>query len=218
MNNESLSWVPNIKFLCFDVDGTLYRNVPEAWNAIQDQIYNIVAKQRLLNHKQAAKYVKQRYQELGSSTKVLNELGIDGEEFFTKAFGKIDLTKFVSKDIKLIKLISKLREKYILGIISNTHFSIADKKLSAIGLSLADFNPLITTYEFGFLKPDPAAFLKALELAKVTPESAVYIGNSVESDVLGAKSVGMRTVLVWSESKEADLSIPTIYDLEGIFL
>jgi len=211
-------WIPTIKFLCFDLDGTLFKNVEEAWNAIQQQIYKTVMRQNNLLLQEAAVYVRQRYSVLGSSTKVLNELGIDGEEFFVKAFKKIELNKLISKDEKIVHLISSLEKKYKVGMISNTHRFIAKKKLEAIGLSLKSFNPLITTYELDVYKPDPAPFLKALELAGCSPEESVYIGDSVETDILGAKAVGMKTILAWSESSEADLSISTIYDLKKIFL
>ncbi len=211
-------WVPTIKFLCFDLDGTLFKNVEEAWNAIQQRIYKTVIRQRNLSLQEAENYVRQRYSVLGSSTKVLNELGIDGEEFFVKAFKKIELNKLISKDEKIVRLLSTLKKKYKVGMISNTHRSIAKKKLEAIGLSLKTFNPLITTYELNAYKPDPAPFLKALELAGCSPEESVYIGDSIETDIMGAKGVGMKTILAWSKSSEADLSIPTIYGLEKIFL
>ena len=213
-----LHWVNQIKFLCFDLDGTLFKNVKAAWNAIQSQIYKTVMRQRNLSLQEAEAYVRQRYSALGSSTKVLNELGIDGEEFFVKAFKKIELNKLVPKDEKIVDLITALKNKYELGMVSNTHRSIAKKKLEAIWLSLKTFNPLITTYELDVYKPDPAPFLKALEVADCSPEESVYIGDSVENDILGAKSVGMKTILVWGESPEADLSIPSIYDLKKIFL
>ena len=211
-------WVSTIKFLCFDLDGTLFRNVEEAWNAIQQQIYKTVERQRNLSMPEAEIYVRKRYEALGSSTKILNELGIDGEEFFVKAFKKIDLNKLVSKDLKIVSLISDLKKKYKVGMISNTHLSIARKKLEALGLSLKVFNPMITTYELNAYKPDPAPFLKALEMAGASPEESVYIGDSVENDIMGAKGAGMKTILVWSQNKEADLSISTIYDLKKIFL
>ncbi|MBI5356080.1 HAD family hydrolase [Candidatus Collierbacteria bacterium] len=214
---NKLSWINQIKFLCFDLDGTLFRNVEAAWNAIQQQIYKTVMRQRHLSLEEAENYVRQRYSVLGSSTKVLNELGIDGEEFFVKAFKKIELDKFISKDDEIIQLISNLKKKYKVGMISNTHRSIARKKLEAIGLSLKEFNPLITTYELDVYKPDPAPFLKALEIASCSPEESVYIGDSVETDIMGAKAVGMKTILVWGKSPEADLSIPTIYDLAKYF-
>lgn len=212
------TWIKSIKFLCFDIDGTLFRNVEEAWNAIQHQIYELVMQHRNISWEEAKNYVRKRYEALGSSTKVLNELGIDGEKFFIGAFGKIDLEHFVKKDEQLLTLISDLRKKYQVGIVSNTHLSIAKKKLEAIGLSLDFFNPLITTYEFGAYKPDPAPFLKSLELARVSPEESVYIGDSEENDILGAKAVEMHTIFVWGESKEANLSVPTIYGIRNLFL
>lgn len=212
------NWIKTIKFLCFDLDGTLFRNVESAWNAIQGQIYETVMSHRNLSLIQAEEYVRTRYRILGSSTKVLNELGIDGEEFFVNAFNRLDLTQLVSKDEKLTDLIVKLKKKYKVGMISNTHRSIAKKKLEALGLSLRMFHPLITTYELDVYKPDPAPFLKVLEVAGCSPEESVYIGDSVENDIMGAKGVGMKTILVWGESPEADLSVPTIYDLRNIFM
>lgn len=212
------TWINQIKFLCFDVDGTLYRHVPAAWEAIQSQIYGVVMEHRKCSLAEAEKYARRRYQKLGSSTKVLNELGIDGREFFNQAFSAIDLKQFVSPEPKLLRLLNKLRPKYRLGIISNNSLSIVSNKLDAIGIPLRIFNPIVTTYELGVLKPDPDPFLKALELAGVSPEGSVYIGDSEEADILGAKAVGMKTIMVWGESKAADLSIPTIYNLERILL
>lgn len=211
-------WLKKIKFLCFDLDGTLFRQVESSWNAIQEQIYETVIRHRNLSLTKAQEYVKSRYHALGSSTKVLNELGIDGREFFVEAFEKVDLNQLVSKDQRLVDLIDRLRKRYTVGMISNTHRSIAKKKLEAIGLSLDSFRPLVTTYELGVYKPDPAPFLKTLELAGVSAEESVFIGDSIENDILGAKGVGMHTVLVWSNSAESDLSIECIYDLERAFL
>lgn len=212
------SWINQIKFLCFDVDGTLYRDVPAAWEAIQSQIYGVVMEHRKCSLAEAEKYIRRRYQKLGSSTKILNELGIDGQEFFNRAFSAIDLKQYVSPEPELLRLLKKLRSKYRLGIISNNSLPVVSKKLDAIGIPLNLFNPIVTTYELGVMKPDPDPFLKALELARVSPDEAVYIGDKEETDILGAKAVGMHTVMVWGQSREADISLPTIYDLEEIFL
>jgi HAD superfamily hydrolase (TIGR01509 family) len=45
-------------------------------------------------------------------------------------------------------------------------------------------------------KPDPAIFHHALEKAIVRAEEAVFVGDSPEADVLGARKVGMTTVLI----------------------
>jgi HAD superfamily hydrolase (TIGR01509 family) len=48
--------------------------------------------------------------------------------------------------------------------------------------------------EVGARKPDPAIFLHALSALGVEPEDAMYVGDRVETDVLGAAQVGMTTV------------------------
>lgn len=218
MNKESLSWIPNIKFLCFDVDGTLYRTVPALWDAIKGKVLKKVMELRKNSKLEARKYVDERYKALGSSTKVLEELGIDAQDFFIRAFVSIDVNKYISPDKKLKILINKLRQKYIVGVLSNGDIKSVTRKLTAVDLSPKLFSPFIATYEFGAVKPDPAPFLKAIEEARVKPEESVYIGDREETDILGAKAVGMRAIMVWGKSKSADLSIPTIYDLETIFL
>ena len=149
-----------------------------------------VERQRNLSMPEAEIYVRKRYEALGSSTKILNELGIDGEEFFVKAFKKIDLNKLVSKDLKIVSLISDLKKKYKVGMISNTHLSIARKKLEALGLSLKVFNPMITTYELNAYKPDPAPFLKALEMAEHLRKNQCILAIALRMILWGLRAWG----------------------------
>jgi HAD superfamily phosphatase (TIGR01668 family) len=46
------------------------------------------------------------------------------------------------------------------------------------------------------LKPLPGGFRRALASMQVTPQTAVAIGDQLFTDVLGAKLVGMRAILV----------------------
>ena len=215
---NKLNWIHQIKFLCFDVDGTLYRTVPALWDAIKGKILTKVMELRKISRLEAQKYVDDRFKILGSSTKVLAELGIDAQDFFIRAFSSVDIGKYISPDKKLETLINKLRRKYVVGVLSNGDITSVTRKLMAVGLSPKLFSPFVSTYEFGAVKPDPAPFLKAIEDAGVSPEESVYIGDREETDILGAKAVGMRTIMVWGKSKQADLSIKTIYDLKDIFL
>lgn len=212
------TWTRQIKFLCFDVDGTLYRTVPALWDAIKGKILTKVMELRKCSAPEAQKYVDDRFKFLGSSTKVLQELGIDAQDFFIRAFASVDVSKYISPDERLKTLIENLRRKYIVGVVSNGDRNSVARKLTAVGLSPGQFWPFVSTYEFGALKPDPGPFLKAIEAAGVKPEESVYIGDREETDVLGAKAVGMKTIMVWGESRQADLSLPTIYDLEKVFL
>lgn len=212
------TWIHSIKFLCFDVDGTLYRDVPAIWNAIQSDLYADIMEQKHWDKKRTEEEFQNAYKKLGSSTKVLEYFGMDGQKFFTSVFKDFDFSKYIFPDQSLLQLFKRLEKQYRVGLLSNGNRESVVKKLQAVGLVATLFNPFLTTYEFGALKPDPAPFLKVIEDARVKPDESVYIGDKEETDILGAKGVGMHTIFVWGKSEEADLSIETIYDLENLFL
>lgn len=71
------------------------------------------------------------------------------------------------------------------------------------GLGLGSLVTLIVnSAETGFEKPHPRAFQSALA-ALEDPREAWMIGDSVDADVLGAESVGLRAILVRREDVRA---------------
>ena len=56
--------------------------------------------------------------------------------------------------------------------------------------------PVVFSSEVGCDKPDPDIFLAALKKAQVKPEEAVYVGDQYDLDVVGARGVGMKAVLI----------------------
>ncbi|MFC7341425.1 HAD family hydrolase [Saccharopolyspora griseoalba] len=75
----------------------------------------------------------------------------------------------------------------------------------------------------GVEKPDPRIFRHALREAGVDPANAVHVGNRLDSDVRGAKGVGLRTVWVLrgeappnptpEQLAETDLAVRTLAEL-----
>jgi putative hydrolase of the HAD superfamily len=55
---------------------------------------------------------------------------------------------------------------------------------------------VVSSAEVGAAKPDPAPFVRGLELAGVAPEDALHVGDSLDNDVAGARAAGIRAVLV----------------------
>ena len=52
--------------------------------------------------------------------------------------------------------------------------------------------------EVGRRKPDPAIFERALDALGVEPARALFVGDTLATDVAGAKALGMRTCqAVW---------------------
>ncbi len=91
------------------------------------------------------------------------------------------------------------------GIITNGPVEVQRAKVELLGISdLVDF--VLISEEFGIAKPHPAIFRKALDLAGVQPEHSVFVGDSAEFDMAGARAAGLSSVwinrheAVWTES------------------
>ena len=65
------------------------------------------------------------------------------------------------------------------------------RKLAKLGLDrYVDF--MVTSEETGFEKPAPIMFNFALEKMKITADEATYFGDSLDRDIQGAASVGIK--------------------------
>lgn len=83
-----------------------------------------------------------------------------------------------------------------LAVISNvSSHEVAVEILKRVGFKRF-FDHVVTSAQTGIRKPDPGIFLYALMQFGIRPNEAVHVGDSEEHDVRGAKSVGMKTVLV----------------------
>jgi putative hydrolase of the HAD superfamily len=91
--------------------------------------------------------------------------------------------------------LDQLRSHYQLAIVSDAQSAYAVPELRSVGL-LDYFDPIIISGDYGYRKPDPRLFQKALAALKVKPEQALFIGNDPYHDIFGAQQVGMKAILV----------------------
>lgn len=89
---------------------------------------------------------------------------------------------------------------YHLGIITN---GAADEALDsqytkALRTGLLDrVDSFLASDAAGYRKPDSRIFALALERAGIAPHEAIYVGDSIGNDVVGANRAGMVSVLLW---------------------
>ncbi len=86
------------------------------------------------------------------------------------------------------------------GLITNASSPMwmRDRELQALGLiDLLDVR--LTAGDVGHLKPHPRPFEVALERLGVASDEAVFVGDRLYDDVVGAQSAGMRAVWVRRE-------------------
>jgi HAD superfamily hydrolase (TIGR01509 family) len=98
-----------------------------------------------------------------------------------------------------------------LAVVSNADGRV-DQYLSAAGLDQA-FEFVLDSGILGIEKPDPRIFELALERLGVAADETVYVGDTWEIDIEGARAAGIRPVYVADEPRDGVTWIPDILDL-----
>jgi HAD superfamily hydrolase (TIGR01549 family) len=97
------------------------------------------------------------------------------------------------------RLLRDLHENGVrLGVISDTGLTVGRvmRRLLAKDGLLDYFSGLAFSDEIGVTKPNEQAFRRALAGMDLLPEQAVHIGDLPNTDVCGAKAVGMKAILI----------------------
>jgi putative hydrolase of the HAD superfamily len=89
------------------------------------------------------------------------------------------------------QIIERLARAYRLGLISNGNAIDQYQKLDNLGIRHL-LNCTILSEEIGIRKPDPRIFQEASGLLKISVEECLYVGDSYDNDIIGARNAGMR--------------------------
>jgi putative hydrolase of the HAD superfamily len=83
-----------------------------------------------------------------------------------------------------------------------------DKLLEKHGLDKL-FDVVVVSGAVNKRKPSPEIFQKALEKLGVSAENAVFVGDTADADIIGAKAAGMKTIFIERRvQKEAEQACP----------
>jgi putative hydrolase of the HAD superfamily len=135
------------------------------------------------------------------------------EELMAKAtalwkFSDADLYADAKKCIKEMKDLG-----CAIGIVANQAATVVDSLREHGIAQLIDFMGVSAL--IGLEKPNPEIFKKAIDALGFAPEQIVHIGNRLDTDVIPAQSLGMRTAWILRgeanpEPTERDLATPDI--------
>ncbi len=108
-------------------------------------------------------------------------------------------------------LISNLRDRYRVGLLTNGPGTAQRAKLETLGWE-SIFDAVLISGEIGMGKPDSRAFQALFTALDVDPHELVFIGDNAEADILGANEAGCHTVQVLPDattnpSNNADFSV-----------
>lgn len=206
-----------VKYLGFDLDGTLYQETGDAEKALRREIFQRYAALQNISYVEAFGMIEGRKRIIGSTHRTLGLLGVENAgEFINHCAASIGLDQFLSPDQRLYDLLVKAKEKYSLFLITNVPQQNAIRRLQKLGLIPSIFNVLI--YGDVYRKVEVHAFERSLIELKIThdPWSCLYIGNRVDTDIIPAKLAGMRTIYIGGWIPEADCCLPDIYSLSEL--
>ena len=229
-----------IKAVFFDLDGTLCDS-DRAWSIAQNETFQRLRKhyphvsgeaiieawtiihRRLFQQLNAGKcsMAEVRNRRFGCLFKELS-LPIDSameelSDFFCSRY---------LMGLRLYEDVTVLEElhAYHVGIITNgAHDEHTDSQLSKVRhLGLSErIQSLTISGEIGIRKPKVEIFKVACERADVLPKEAVYVGDTIQNDIVGANRAGMKSIFINRKSEalasktvdeQPDYTISNLYE------
>lgn len=219
---------PEIEILVWDLDGTLYQNIPNLLSLMRKAFIKILEEHRKIEDKEAEKLLNDTVKIYKSATKSLMVLGCGQRKQISQRIEEIvNKPAFLKIDRKLQTLFQELSIfRHIL--LSNTTHKTIVSELEALGLHHNLFEMIVGVDDTGITKPDLMFFQPVLNYTNLPAEKHLMIGDRVEVDLLPAKKLGMKTCLVWDSSTQEgacpeqsegiDFLLPTVYEVSNILI
>ncbi len=114
----------------------------------------------------------------------------------------------------VVPVLADLTPRFHVSLLTNGAPSMQRAKVRAAGLQ-AYFRDIFVGGEFAQGKPAPFIFSAALSAANCRPEEAVYIGDSLRHDIVGARHSGLHSV--WLNRKgQSRHEVPHAYTADGL--
>ena len=118
------------------------------------------------------------------------------------------------EDIELfddvLLVLRKLKGKYTLGILSN-----GNSYPERCGLDNM-FQFVVFSQDYGIEKPDPRLFQTALEKAGCRKSELLHIGDSLNTDVMGAINTGIKCVWINRKKEKNEMSFRADYEISAL--
>lgn len=93
----------------------------------------------------------------------------------------------------VIPVLESLHARFPLAAVSDAQSVWLWPEMRALGVDRF-FKSVAVSSDYGFRKPDPRLFTKALNALKLKPEDVLFVGNDMYRDIHGARELGVKTV------------------------
>lgn len=192
----------NLKTIIFDIDSTLYTNDEYAIEQVDIQLRHF-AKLKNTTPEQIRKMIEDfrtKYSEQHNGKKIslgntLTHFGISIEESIKWRETLLEPKLFLTRDEKLISVLSKLKERFNMICVTNNPVLPALKTLQAIGIEnlIPQIIGLDTCHKS---KPDSEILTLAAKKTNAKLEECLSVGDRFDIDLRLALELGMGGILV----------------------
>jgi putative hydrolase of the HAD superfamily len=119
----------------------------------------------------------------------------------------MEFMHYMKLDHEALQVLKNLHGKYRLGVISNFALpECVESIFEKFGLR-GFFAAVVVSGAINKRKPNPEIFKKALGILGVSASRAVFVGDAPAMDVMGARNVGMKSILIKRETTPPSDSI-----------
>lgn len=208
-----------IRVCIWDFDGTLYKQQPALLDEIRESEYRVLMDHMGWNHTHAVEAFHNVYlKKTPSGTQTVSLVaGISMKAAAVETTKYVDYRKYLSPDSKLAEMFVRLAGYKHMMLVNGTQQSVTHG-LSLMEINRALFDEIVTSEIVGETKPSTKGFKYILKKTGLPPAAHLMIGDREQVDLVPAKSLGMKTCLVWSDTQStiADVTLPTVYALTDV--
>ncbi|HUD44883.1 MAG TPA: HAD family hydrolase [Patescibacteria group bacterium] len=206
------------KFI-FDMDGTLYEFDDNSEGKFAKSLfYKDLYKNVLIyfqnNFKLTRSQATEEFERIDKkysgeiSMGLVNEYNIDRLDYFNQTWD-LNPEIYIKKNAELPKILSRFRHCVLLTAAPKIW---ADKVLSHLEINL--FFERMYTGETDIRKPNPMVFKQIENYLRISPSNIFSIGDQEYSDILPAKSLGMKTIRIGRDvTSKADYQVSNISEV-----
>ncbi|MBU0460788.1 MAG: HAD family hydrolase [Nanoarchaeota archaeon] len=128
---------------------------------------------------------------------VCREFNLDpGDDIVDELVGMWNKNWMLAKPyLEVNQVLAELKEKYTLILISNTDNFSVENVLEKFNLS-PYFDKIFFSYQTHLIKTDKNFLKVVLDDLRLNPDECILVGDSLQSDILAAKKIGMPAVLL----------------------
>jgi len=145
---------------------------------------------------------------------MLFELGLHPEREYIDYIHQLYIRSFKVELLPGVKeALEVLNERYSLAVISNAMSDAPRNSIKKFGLDKY-LDAIVISRDLGIRKPDPEIFKFTLMNLGIESHEAIHVGDSLESDVQGAKNAGMKAI--WLKRDNEEISILPDYTIHSI--